>query len=53
MIYKAKEENLTLLTTEKDFFRLKRSGFRKINYVSVNLKILNDKNFEKVLLKNL
>ncbi len=53
LIYKAKEENLTLLTTEKDFFRLKRSGFRKINYVSVNLKILNDKNFEKVLLKNL
>lgn len=53
LITKAKEEGLTLLTTEKDFFRLKRSGFKKINYVSVNLKISNNKNFEKVLLNHL
>tara|TARA_B100000575_G_C23129982_1_gene655333 strand:- start:200 stop:1126 length:927 start_codon:yes stop_codon:yes gene_type:complete len=53
LIFKAEEEGLTLLTTEKDFFRLKRSGFRKINYISVNLKILNNKSFEKVLLKYL
>ena len=53
LISKAKEEDLTLLTTEKDFFRLKRSGFKKINYVSVNLKISNNKNFEKVLLNHL
>ena len=53
LISEAKEEDLTLLTTEKDFFRLKRSGFKKINYVSVNLKISNNKNFEKVLLNHL
>ena len=53
LIFKAKAEGLTLLTTEKDFFRLKRSGFRKINYISVNLKILNNNIFEKVLLKYL
>ena len=53
LISKAKEEGLTLLTTEKDFFRIKRSDFKKINYVSVDLKILNNKSFEKVLLKNL
>ena len=53
LISKAKEEGLTLLTTEKDFFRIKRSGFKKINYVSVDLKIINNKSFEKELLKNL
>ena len=53
LISKAKEEGLTLLTTEKDFFRIKRSGFKKINYVSVDLKILNNKSFEKILLNNL
>ena len=53
LISKAKEEDLTLLTTEKDFFRLKLSGFKKINYVSVNLKIINNKNFEKILLNHL
>ena len=53
LISKAKEEGLTLLTTEKDFFRIKRSDFKKINYVSVDLKILNNKSFEEVILKNL
>jgi len=53
LISKAKEEGLTLLTTEKDFFRIKRSDFKKINYVSVDLKILNNKSFEKILFKNL
>ena len=53
LISKAKEEDLTLLTTEKDFFRIKRSDFKKINYVSVDLKILNNKSFEKILLNNL
>ncbi len=53
LIVKAKNEGLTLVTTEKDFFRIKRSGFRKINYVSIDLKIINFKSFEKGLLKNL
>ena len=53
LIFKAKDESLTLLTTEKDFFRIKQPGVKKINYVSVELKILNNKSFEKEILKNL
>ena len=53
LISKAKDEALTLLTTEKDFFRIKKSGIKNINYVSVELKISNNKSFEKELLKNL
>ena len=49
----AKEKNLKLITTEKDYFRIKQLGFKKIDYVSVNLKIINFKNFEKELLRNL
>ena len=53
LISKAKDEALTLLTTEKDFFRIKKSGIKNINYVSVELKISNNKSFEKELLRNL
>jgi len=53
LISKAKDEALTLLTTEKDFFRIKKSGIKNINYVSVELKISNYKSFEKELLRNL
>ena len=49
----AKEKRLELITTEKDFFRIKQLGFRKMNYVSVNLKIINYRGFEKELLRNL
>ena len=49
----AKEKGLKLITTEKDYFRIKQLGFKKIDYVSVNLKIINFKNFEKELLRNL
>ena len=53
LISRAKENDLKLITTEKDFFRLKTLGFRKINFVSINLKIINYKSFEKELLRNL
>ncbi len=53
LILQAKERGLKLITTEKDYFRIKQLGFRKINYVSVNLKIINYKSFEKELLRNL
>ena len=49
----AKEKGLKLITTEKDYFRIKQLGFKKIDYVSVNLKIINFKSFEKELLSNL
>ncbi len=53
LILQAKEKGFELITTEKDFFRIKQLGFKKINYVSVNLKIINYKSFEKELLRNL
>ncbi len=53
LVSEAKDGALTLLTTEKDFFRIKKSGIKNINYVSVELKILNNKSFEKELFKNL
>ena len=53
LISRAKEKDLKLITTEKDFFRIKTLGFRKINFVSINLKIINYKSFEKELLRNL
>ena len=53
IILRAKNKNLKLITTEKDYFRIKQFGFKKIDYVSVDLKITNNKSFEKEVLKNL
>ena len=53
LILKAKEKKLKLITTEKDFFRIKKLGLKKVDYVSVGLKIINYKSFEKDLLKNI
>tara|TARA_B100001057_G_scaffold23842_1_gene22084 strand:+ start:4518 stop:5444 length:927 start_codon:yes stop_codon:yes gene_type:complete len=53
MVSKAKEKDLTLITTEKDFFRIKQLGLRKMNYISVDLKIIDYKNFERELLKSI
>ena len=53
LILQAKEKGLKLITTEKDYFRIKQLGFKKINYISINLKIINYKDFEKELLRNL
>ena len=53
IISRAKNKNLKLITTEKDYFRIKRFGFKKIDYISVDLKITNSKSFEKELLKKL
>ena len=53
MIIQAKKKGLELITTEKDYFRIKRLGFKKIDYVTVDLKIINYKSFERELLKNI
>ena len=53
LFLKAKEKNLKLITTEKDYFRIRQLGFKKIEYVSVDLKIMRYKEFEKEVLKNL
>lgn len=49
----AAEKKLKLLTTEKDFFRIKQLGLKKIDFVSIDLKIVNNKNFEQEILKHL
>ena len=49
----AKEKKLSLITTEKDYFRIKKLGLKNIGYVSVSLKISNYKSFEKEILKNI
>ena len=41
------------MTTEKDFFRIKKLGIKNIYYISVALKISNSKKFEKELLKKI
>ena len=53
LMEKAKAKNLKLITTEKDFFRIKQLGLKKIDYVSVNLKIIKSKDFEKEILRNI
>ena len=53
LMSKAKEKNLKLITTEKDYFRIKQLGLKKIEYISVDLKIIKYKEFEKEVLKNI
>ena len=50
IILRAEKNNLKLITTEKDYFRIKKLGFKKIDYVSVNLVITKYKSFEKDIL---
>ena len=50
---KIKDNDSILLTTEKDYFRIKKLGFTGIDYIPVTLKILKSKLFEKEILKNL
>ena len=49
----SKENNLKLLTTEKDFFRIKHFNSTDINYLTIKLEIINEELFEKELIKHL
>lgn len=49
----AKDNNLKILTTEKDFYRIPTKQRKNINYLKVNLKINKKKEFENFLIKNL
>lgn len=53
IILRAKQKKLKLVTTEKDYYRIKKLGFKKIEYISVELKIMKHKSFEKDVLDNL
>ena len=53
LIDKAKKENLVLVTTEKDFFRLNNTQRKNIKFLKIELKIKDKKNLKKILISKL
>jgi len=49
----AKKLNLTLVTTEKDFFRLNKTQRKNIKFLKIKLEIKNKKNLKKILISKL
>jgi tetraacyldisaccharide 4'-kinase len=49
----AKKENLTLITTEKDFFRLNKIQRKNINFLKIKLEIKDKIKLKKILLSKL
>ena len=49
----SKKNDLELITTEKDFLRLNKNYKKNINFLKVNLKISDLKNFKKILLSKI
>ena len=49
----AKKENLTLITTEKDFFRLNKIERKNIKFLKIKLEIKNKKKLNKILISKL
>ena len=47
----AEMNNLEIITTEKDYYRLKKFDIKKINFLPVNLLIENKENFTKNIIK--
>ena len=50
---KAKKENLILVTTEKDFFRLNKIERKNIKFLKIKLEIKDKKSFKKILISKL
>jgi tetraacyldisaccharide 4'-kinase len=50
---KAKEENLTLVTTEKDFCRLNKIQRKNIKFLKIKLEIKDKKNLKNILISKL
>ena len=49
IINEASEKNLVILTSEKDYFRIKKYSFKEIKYIKVKLKINDQDRFlEKI-----
>ena len=51
--YNASRDNLTLITTEKDFFRLNKAQRKNIKYLKIKLEIRNREKFKKILISKL
>ena len=44
-------ENFTLVTTEKDFFRLNKTQRKNIKFLKIKIEIKDKKNLEKIQIK--
>ena len=53
LIDNAKKENLVLITTEKDFFRLNKSQRKNVKFLKIELEIKDKKNLKKILMSKL
>ena len=53
LIIKAKKQNLVLITTEKDFFRLNKSQRKNVKFLKIELEIKDKKNLKKILISKL
>ena len=53
MIDQSIKNNFEIITTEKDYYRIKKFNFKKINYLKVTLNILEKEKFMKQILKYL
>ena len=49
----AKKDNLTLVTTEKDFFRLNKTQRKNIKFLKIKLEIKDKKNLKNILVSKL
>ena len=49
IIREAEEKNYKIIMTEKDFYKIKKYNFDKVNFLKVELKIADQENFNKVL----
>ena len=50
---KAKNEGLTIITTEKDFFRLNKLERKNIKFLKIKLEVNDLNNFKKILINQL
>ncbi len=48
----AQKNNYQIIMTEKDYFRIKKYGFKEIKYLKLDLKVENFETFKKRILKN-
>ena len=51
--YNANRDNLTLITTEKDFFRLNKTQSKNIKFLKIKLEIKNREKLKKILISKL
>ena len=51
--YNASKDNLTLITTEKDFFRLNKAQRKNIKFLKIKLEIKNKEKLKKILISKL